>query len=181
MTEDASATCPTRASAVASIGGYLAILFVTVVATGMIIGTALAENSPPGDTAHSAITIAVFAAILVAAIAAACLTQTKSPANYWFLLPALLVAIALTLLVVLLAYNGTSQAVDYWRDPNHIGDAGSTQWRLAALIAFACPFVAVILTGFQRGAGRIFLVATALASFSWLAMMAFDQVARTNL
>lgn len=107
--------------------------------------------------------------------------QTKSPANYWFVLPALIAAVVLTVLVVLLAYNAIGEAIDYFHDANHVGDAGNAQWRLAALIAFAGPFIALILTGFQRGAGRIFLAATTLASYGWLAMMAFDQVARANI
>ena len=170
-----------RVSLVASIGGYLAILVVTFGATLMAAATALGENRPPEDKADSTIAISVVASVVVAAVAAVSLRHTRRPSNYWLFLPALLACLGLTLAVVLLAYRGTSQALDYWDHPTPTGDAGNGRWKLAALIAFACPFVVAALGAFRAGAGRLFLLAAALTSFAWLAMVAFDQVARASL
>lgn len=181
MTLDGAPARPTSTSIGATICGYVAILVVTLGATFITLGAALAENRPPEESAHTAITASVVAAIIVAAITAGALTQTKSPSNYWPLVPALVACVGLALAVALLAYQGTADAIDYWRGPTPTGDAGNGEWRLAALIALACPYVAAALTAFRTGAARIFLVGAALSSFAWLTMTAFDQVARTNL
>ena len=181
MTLNGSAAHPTTTSMGATIAGYVAILVVTLGATFITMGAALAENSPRESAAHTAITASVVAAIIVAAIAAAALPQTKSPTNYWPLLPALVACVGLALVVALLAYQGTADAIDYWQGPTPTGDAGNGEWRLAALIALASPYFAAALTAVRAGAARIFLVSAALSSFAWLAMTAFDQVARTNL
>jgi len=101
----------------------VATLVVTLGAIFITLGAALAENRPPAESAHTAITASVVAAIIVAAITAGALTQTKSPSNYWHLLPALLACVGLALAVALLAYQGT--AIDYWQGPTPTGDAGN--------------------------------------------------------
>src|SRR6266480_2174135 len=111
MPLNGSAVRPTSTSVAAAIGGYVAILVVTLGATFITLGAALAENRPPEDAAQTAITVAVVAAIIVAAIAAAALPQTQSPTNYWLLLPALLACAGLALAVALLAYQGTADAI----------------------------------------------------------------------
>ena len=164
MTLDGAPARPTGTSIGAAIGGYVATLVVTLGAIFITLGAALAENRPPAESAHTAITASVVAAIIVAAITAGALTQTKSPSNYWHLLPALLACVGLALAVALLAYQGT--AIDYWQGPTPTGDAGNGEWRLAALIALACPYVAAALTALRTGAARIFLIGAALSSFA---------------
>lgn len=166
-----------RFSLAASIGGYLAILVVTFGTTLLSALGSLGDN-PPEDKAGSTITISVLAALIIAAIAAVSWRYTIGPSNYWLSLPALIACLGLTVAVVVLTYQGTSRALDYWDHPTPTGDAGTGLWGVAALIAFACPFVVAALGAFRAGAGRLFLVAAALTSFAWLAMISFDQVAR---
>ena len=165
----------------APVGAYVAILIVTLAATVMAAATALGENRTAGDRAQSTIGIAVLAAVIVAAIAALSLPHTTAATSKRLLVPALLACGALVVTLIVLAYGGTSEALDYWNHPTPTGDAGKDQWRVAALIGFICPFVAAAFAGFRAGAARVFVIGAAAASLAWFAMLAFDQVARTNI
>jgi multisubunit Na+/H+ antiporter MnhB subunit len=120
-----------QASLVASTGGYVAVLVVTCGATLVAAATALGENRPSEDKAHSTITLAIVAAVIVVAIAAAALPHTRSASSYWVLLPALLACGAFAVTVVLLAYDGTAEAVDYWKHPLRAAtlELSSGAWR----------------------------------------------------
>jgi hypothetical protein len=179
---ESTASSKGDASLAASIGGYLGILVVTVGATLITAASGLGdEYRPPEQMVSSAITVAAVAAVLVAAISAGAFLYTRRPPSYWLWLPALVVSAGLVIAVVLLAHHGTTDAVHYWQSPTPTGDAGNGWWKVAALIAFACPYVAIALTAFRTGAARIFVLVAGLTSLAWLAAEAFDQVARANI
>jgi hypothetical protein len=153
----------------------LAVAIAITTAIAYVLSEIVGAGDAPERTVHRYMaTFALGGAIANALIACGSL-GLPAPARRWlWLLPSLICG-GLTALAAFWVYHSPQETATYLNTVvphTHIYVAsqnpGFRHFRDSKLLAAAAPVAALVATGFRRGASRVFVVATGIASIGWL-------------